>query len=98
MTVCILIGFKINLLEFAPKLATIPLDCRDDLVTAYTDFEDNFIGYPILEQGMNSIEPVNGPIDPSDILARMTNLGNAIGRTDPQIVECTYEHADDKWD
>lgn len=83
---CIIIGFKITGPQ-AVDCADLPSSVTDDLRIGYTDFEEWFIGYSVLDQGFNGIEPLSGPIDLEALARRINNLGSKLALISPMIAE-----------
>ena len=94
---CLLVGFQIDREDLKPKIMSIPLAERDDLVTGDTDFSLHFIGYVILNQGMNGIEPVNGPIDLKRLDAQITSLASHVG-VDPATAQIAEVHLEERFE
>ncbi len=91
---CFLVGFQTKPELLDGKLQLIPNDYRDNLVTGHTDYEDFFIGYVVLNQGINGIEPVNGPIDLLKLKAHTTVVAAILG-LDPSTVQIADIWCDD---
>lgn len=61
------------------KLSLLPAFLRDDLVAGWSDYEEHFVGFVVLDMGQMGVDAVSGPIDLDRLAPRVLLLKSELG-------------------